>query len=200
MKRHMFAAPVFAAPLNPPIISRNCACFATGVAFYQWEMILKRKCSASHSITRLVICTENQAHLSDFVFISQKRKRGRRGANFCDRYAEADLGGGGLANATARDYNVKRYSRKKIPCSFRGEKVPATRCGGVPSGSPRSLWRRSVQVDLRYFIGMVDGKQYVAITVGNGGAQAVTFPMLVVEIQNPPDRGAAIWAFELKEE
>ena len=31
----------------------------------------------------------------------------------------------------------------------------------------------------------------------NGGAQAVSFTMLVPEIQNPPDRNAAIWVFEL---
>jgi hypothetical protein len=33
--------------------------------------------------------------------------------------------------------------------------------------------------------------------VGTGGAQAVTFPALVPEIRNPPDRGAGIWVFEL---
>jgi hypothetical protein len=33
--------------------------------------------------------------------------------------------------------------------------------------------------------------------VGNGGAQALTFPALVPEIRNPPDRGAGIWVFEL---
>jgi alcohol dehydrogenase (cytochrome c) len=43
----------------------------------------------------------------------------------------------------------------------------------------------------------VNGKQYLAVVVGNGGAQAATFPALVPEIQNPPDRGAAIWVFEL---
>jgi hypothetical protein len=42
----------------------------------------------------------------------------------------------------------------------------------------------------------VNGKQYIAIGVGNGGAQAATFPVLVPEIQNP-DRAAAIWVFEL---
>ena len=36
----------------------------------------------------------------------------------------------------------------------------------------------------------VNGKQYIAVTVGNGGAQAATFPALVPEIKNPPDRGA----------
>jgi len=44
---------------------------------------------------------------------------------------------------------------------------------------------------------MVNGKQYVAVVVGNGGAQAATFPALVPEIKNPPDRGAALWVFEL---
>jgi alcohol dehydrogenase (cytochrome c) len=43
----------------------------------------------------------------------------------------------------------------------------------------------------------VNGKEYVAMVVGNGGAQAATFPPLVPEIKNPPDRGAAIWVFEL---
>jgi alcohol dehydrogenase (cytochrome c) len=46
---------------------------------------------------------------------------------------------------------------------------------------------------------MVNGKQYVAITVGNGGPQAVTFPNLVPEILNPPDPSAALWVFELPE-
>jgi alcohol dehydrogenase (cytochrome c) len=44
---------------------------------------------------------------------------------------------------------------------------------------------------------MVNGRQYVAITVGNGGPQAGTFPNLVPEIRNPPDPAAALWVFEL---
>ncbi len=40
-----------------------------------------------------------------------------------------------------------------------------------------------------------NGKQYIAIGVGNGGAQAITFPPLVPEIQNT-DEAAAIWVFE----
>lgn len=44
---------------------------------------------------------------------------------------------------------------------------------------------------------MVNGRQYVAITVGNGGPQAGTFPNLVPEILNPPDPAAALWVFEL---
>jgi alcohol dehydrogenase (cytochrome c) len=43
----------------------------------------------------------------------------------------------------------------------------------------------------------VNGKQYVAMTVGNGGPQPTTFPNLTPEILNPPDRGAALWVFEL---
>jgi alcohol dehydrogenase (cytochrome c) len=44
----------------------------------------------------------------------------------------------------------------------------------------------------------VNGKQYVAITVGNGGAHPATWAQLVPDIQNPPDRGAAaVWVFEL---
>ena len=43
----------------------------------------------------------------------------------------------------------------------------------------------------------VNGKQYVAAVVGNGGAQAATFPSLVPEIQNPPDRSAALWVLDL---
>jgi hypothetical protein len=44
---------------------------------------------------------------------------------------------------------------------------------------------------------MVNGRQYVALVTGNGGAQANTFPALVPEIRNPPDRGATLWVFEL---
>jgi alcohol dehydrogenase (cytochrome c) len=56
-----------------------------------------------------------------------------------------------------------------------------TRLNDVPSNAPISY--------------SVNGKQYIAIGVGNGGAQAITFPPLVPEIQNP-DRAATIWVFE----
>jgi hypothetical protein len=62
------------SPLNLPLVSRNCACFAADAAFCEWEIILERKCSASNSITQLAICAENQVHLSDIVFISQKKE------------------------------------------------------------------------------------------------------------------------------
>ena len=45
----------------------------------------------------------------------------------------------------------------------------------------------------------MNGRQYVAMVVGNGGAQAATFPALVPEIRNPPDRGASVWVFALPE-
>jgi len=45
----------------------------------------------------------------------------------------------------------------------------------------------------------VNGRQYVAVTVGGGGPITGTYPVLVPEIQNPPDHGAAIWVFELPE-
>jgi hypothetical protein len=60
-----------------------------------------------------------------------------------------------------------------------------TRLGDVPGNAP-----------IPY---MVNGRQYVAMVVGNGGAQAATFPVLVPEIRNPPDRGASVWVFALPE-
>jgi hypothetical protein len=43
----------------------------------------------------------------------------------------------------------------------------------------------------------VNRKQFLAVVVGNGGAQAATFAALVREIQNPPDCSAMLWVFEL---
>jgi alcohol dehydrogenase (cytochrome c) len=43
----------------------------------------------------------------------------------------------------------------------------------------------------------VNGKQFIALTVGNGSAHAATWPSLVPEIQNPPGRGGTLWVFEL---
>jgi len=61
-----------------------------------------------------------------------------------------------------------------------GKLLWETRLNDVPSNAPISY--------------SVNGKQYIAIGVGNGGAQAVTFPPLVPEIKNT-DRAAAIWVF-----
>jgi alcohol dehydrogenase (cytochrome c) len=64
-----------------------------------------------------------------------------------------------------------------------GAELWRMRLNDVPNSAPISF--------------MANGRQYIALTVGNGGAQAATFPALVPEIQNPPDRGAALWVFEL---
>ncbi len=43
----------------------------------------------------------------------------------------------------------------------------------------------------------IDGKQYIAVVVGHGGAHASTFPALVPEITLPAVRSSSIWVFEL---
>jgi alcohol dehydrogenase (cytochrome c) len=64
-----------------------------------------------------------------------------------------------------------------------GKELWRARLNDVPNSAPMSY--------------MTDGRQYIAITVGNGGPQAGTFPHLVPEILNPPEPGAALWVFEL---
>jgi alcohol dehydrogenase (cytochrome c) len=86
---------------------------------------------------------------------------------------------GGVVFAGALDRMFSAYD------AATGAQLWKTRLNDVPNSSPISY--------------MVNGRQYVALTVGNGGAQAATFPPLVPEIQNPPDRGAALWVFELAE-
>jgi len=64
-----------------------------------------------------------------------------------------------------------------------GAQLWRVRTNDVPSSCPIS-----------YSVG---GKQYVAIVVSAGGSQSATFTVLVPEIQNPPEHGAAVWVFEL---
>jgi hypothetical protein len=45
----------------------------------------------------------------------------------------------------------------------------------------------------------LDGRQYVAVVVGQGGFHAASYAALVPELKSPPDRGAAIWVFSLTE-
>jgi alcohol dehydrogenase (cytochrome c) len=45
----------------------------------------------------------------------------------------------------------------------------------------------------------VDGKQYVALVVGEGGFHARSFAPLVPEFRSPPNRGATVWVFALPE-
>jgi len=42
----------------------------------------------------------------------------------------------------------------------------------------------------------VEGRQYVAITVGPG-VHASSFAALVPEMKSPPNHGAAVWVFSL---
>lgn len=43
----------------------------------------------------------------------------------------------------------------------------------------------------------VDGRQYIALVVGEGGFHARSFAPLVPELESPPNRGAAVWVFAL---
>ena len=43
----------------------------------------------------------------------------------------------------------------------------------------------------------VDGREYIAMVVGYGGAQAATFPGLVPEIALPAGSSSALWVFAL---
>ena len=56
----------------------------------------------------------------------------------------------------------------------------------MPSGAPISY--------------AVDGRQYVAMVVGYGTAQTMTFPMLTPEIDLPIVRTSAIWVFALPDD
>jgi alcohol dehydrogenase (cytochrome c) len=87
---------------------------------------------------------------------------------------------GGLVFAGALDRAFSAYD------AATGAQLWKTRLNDVPNSGPITY--------------MVKGKQYIAVTVGNGGPQAATFPPLVPEIQNPPDRGAALWVFELPDD
>jgi alcohol dehydrogenase (cytochrome c) len=84
---------------------------------------------------------------------------------------------GGVVFAGALDRVFAAYD------DANGKELWRIRLNDVPNSAPIS-----------YAMG---GRQYVAVVVGNGGAQAATFPALVPEIRNPPDRGAAIWVFQL---
>ncbi len=80
--------------------------------------------------------------------------------------------------------SVDRWFRARDDAT--GKTLWQVRLNDVPNSAPISY--------------AVRGRQYVAITVGNGGALPEAWTPLVPEIQNPPDRGAAaVWVFELPE-
>ena len=84
---------------------------------------------------------------------------------------------GGVVFAGGLDRTLKAYD------DATGKELWKIRLNDVPNSSPITY--------------TANGKQYLAVVVGNGGPQAVGFTLLVPEIQNPPDRNAAIWVFEL---
>lgn len=84
---------------------------------------------------------------------------------------------GGVVFAGSMDRYFRAYDDSN------GKLLWETRLNDVPSSCPITY--------------SVNGKQYVAMVVGNGGAQAITWPPLVPEIKNPPGGGAELWVFEL---
>jgi alcohol dehydrogenase (cytochrome c) len=64
-----------------------------------------------------------------------------------------------------------------------GDLLWRQRLSDVPSSAPISF--------------AAHGRQYVAIVVGYGGGQTLTFANLVPEISLPPARSSSIWVFEL---
>jgi alcohol dehydrogenase (cytochrome c) len=87
---------------------------------------------------------------------------------------------GGLVFAGALDRWFTAYDDAS------GDTLWRARLGDVPSAAPISY--------------AVDGRQYVALVVGYGTAQAITFPMLTPEIDLPIVRSSAIWVFALPED
>ncbi len=87
---------------------------------------------------------------------------------------------GGLVFVGSLDRRVSAYE------AATGDRLWTTRLNDVPSSAPISFG--------------VDGRQYVAMIVGNGGYQSQSYSTLVPEIENPPNRGSAVWVFELPRE
>jgi PQQ-dependent dehydrogenase (methanol/ethanol family) len=84
---------------------------------------------------------------------------------------------GGIVFGGSLDRYIRAYD------DATGKVLWETRLNDVPSSCPISY--------------SVNGKQYIAVVVGNGGAQAASMPPLVPEIKNPPGGGAELWVFEL---
>jgi alcohol dehydrogenase (cytochrome c) len=84
---------------------------------------------------------------------------------------------GGLVFAGALDRWFTAYDDAS------GKTLWRARLSDVPSAAPISY--------------AVDGKQYVAMIVGYGSAQAITFPMLTPEIDLPVARSSTLWVFAL---
>ena len=85
--------------------------------------------------------------------------------------------GGGLVFAAAFDRRLRAYDSRN------GRALWESRLNDVSSSSPISF--------------AVDGRQYVAVVVGEGGFHARSFAPLVPELNSPPNRGASVWVFSL---
>jgi alcohol dehydrogenase (cytochrome c) len=82
---------------------------------------------------------------------------------------------GGIVFAGALDRFVRAYD------SSNGRLLWEQRLNDVSSSSPMTY--------------SLDGRQYVAVVVGQGGFHAASYA--ASELKSPPDRGAAIWVFAL---
>jgi alcohol dehydrogenase (cytochrome c) len=84
---------------------------------------------------------------------------------------------GGVVFSGTNDRYLRAYD------DATGKVLWETRLNDLPSSAPITY--------------SVNGKQYLAVVVGNGGAQALTFPALTPELKMPPDRGSSIFVFAL---
>ena len=84
---------------------------------------------------------------------------------------------GGLVFAASLDRVFRAYAARD------GQVLWETRLNDVSSSSPVSY--------------SVDGRQFIAVPVGQGGFHAASFAPLVPELESPPNRGAAVWVFAL---
>jgi alcohol dehydrogenase (cytochrome c) len=83
--------------------------------------------------------------------------------------------GGGLAFAASFDRYLRAYDVRN------GRELWEARLNDVSSSSPIAF--------------AADGKEYIAIVVGEGGFHARSFAPLVPEFVSPPNRGATVWVF-----
>jgi alcohol dehydrogenase (cytochrome c) len=85
---------------------------------------------------------------------------------------------GGLAFVAGFDREFRAFD------SSNGKELWHARLNDVSSSSPISF--------------AVDGVQYIALAVGEGGFHARSFAPLVPELQSPPNRGSTMWVFALQ--